>query len=187
MRVYTGRTVQKSRFQNLVVLVKTQSQWHWLFVVAAIKILSKLWKLFRILSVTKSLTILWYRTGVKKKEVNKYHNWIHIITRFLDSSKEEKRETQISFCKKCSQPIFGNPIRTSKLEEFEYCTMSCLKVRQAFWKLYAYLSSDWHRCSWRYVEKHFEIGQFSNVGKESQGNFANLSAHHHFTTLKNHI
>ena len=129
MRVCTERTVLKSKFQSRVALARTQWLWHWLFVAAVTKILSKHSKLFRILLVTKSWTIQWYQMDVKKNEVSVIRMivWRH-CKNSLDSSKEEKRETQISFCKKCSQPIFGNPIRTSKLEEFEYCTMSCLKV-----------------------------------------------------------
>ena len=137
---------------------------------------------------------LYYGTGRSQKRT-RYTNfigpskilWHHpklgFLTLFLDSSKEEKRETQISFCKKCSQPIFGNPIKP-KLEDFEYCTMSCLKV--IFFKIWGfsdYLFADWRRCPRRNVEKRFEIGQLSNVGKESQGNFWISSKHYHCKKL----
>ena len=48
---------------------------------------------------------------------------------------ELKAENQVTFCKKCSLPIFGhlNAGVTHKTnQEFEYCTMSCLKVSLNF-------------------------------------------------------
>ena len=51
--------------------------------------------------------------------------------KIIVGSKDEKGESQVTFCKKCSQPIFGHlnagfPHKTNN--EFQYCTMSCLKV-----------------------------------------------------------